>query len=420
MNADVPGEIAVIGAALLGNPSGVLELEDQDFTDHRTKTLAVVVRDLARANRKIDPIVINAELQARGMLSVRGMDSAWVSSLAAPENTPWLTSAHWYAKSVRTQTRMRLTQAAAQRLSRAAGAEGASDDLAELVATHTKMLENLPPELDDAHPDEPATIADLLKMEMTYDWLIPGLIERGERVVLVASEGGGKSVLTTQWAIALAGGLHPFTGERVCDPKRVLLIDAENGMRQTQRRYDWVGRRFPKAVPGWANRIQHHIRTEGLDLPGRDHGWFTRAAAACSPDLIIVGPAYKVMRGDPQRDNDVMALINVLDEVRKRHNAAVMVETHTGHGKDSAGARVIRPYGSSVWLRWPEIGIGLTRSEGDTGGKYANEYAVNHWRGAREERDWPEKIEKGLDNQIPWRPVENDYWSNIVRRGIPT
>jgi hypothetical protein len=419
INANVPAEIAVIGAALLGNPSGLIELEDQDFTDYRTKTVATVIRDMLRAGRAPDPIQVNAELQRRGKLSTSapGLDSAWVADIAAPKNTPMAASAHWYAEAVRLSTRLRVTQESAQRLARAANSDGASDELAEVIAAHAKQLENIPPELNGAAAAEPATIGDLLKMELNYDWLIPGLVERGERIVLVASEGGGKSVLTTQWAIAMAGGCHPFTGNPIGEPKRVLLVDTENGLRQTQRRYDWIGRRFPKAIPGWANRIQHHIRTEGLDLPGRDRSWFMNVAAACSPDLIIVGPAYKVMRGDPQRDNDVMALINVLDEVRTRHNAVIMVETHTGHGKDTAGQRVIRPYGSSVWLRWPEVGIGLARSDNDQGGKYATEYEVKHWRGAREERDWPELIERGTDDQLPWSPVGTDYWTTVARRG---
>ncbi len=420
MNTNTPAEKAVVGAALLGNPTGLLELDDQDFIDPRTKVVATIARDMLRAHpgRPLDPIQVNAELDRRGKLTEAhgGVDRGYVLSLAAIENTPMAASAQYYAEAVRTSTRVRLAQNAAQRLARATNGEGASDDLSELIAKHTETLAAIPPALDGSAPAEPATIADLLSMEFDHDWLIPGLIERGERVVLVAAEGGGKSVLSTQWAIAMAGGLHPFTGQPAGDPKRVLLIDTENGPRQTQRRYEWVGRRMPKARAGWAHRIQHHIRTEGLDLAGRDRSWLMKVAADCSPDLIIVGPAYKIMRGDPQRDNDVLALLGALDEVRTRHNAAIFIETHSGHGKDAGGVRIVRPYGSSVWLRWPEIGVGLVRSEGDQGGKFPTEYAVNHWRGAREERDWPELIERGTENQLPWSPVGSDYWTNAARK----
>lgn len=419
MNTNIPAEQAVIGAAMLGNASGLLELNDDDFTDPRHQIIVTTIRDMLRSGRTTDPIQVNAELTARGQLSgLRGgVEENYVRSLAAPELTPIAAAAGFYAEAVRTSTRLRLTAAAAARLTRAASAEAASDDLEELIANHTEALNHIPQALDAAAPAAPATIADLLNMELTHDWQIPGLIEKGERVVVVAGEGGGKSVLSTQWAIAYAGGVHPFTGEPCGDPKRVLLIDAENGLRQTQRRYHWIGERFTQAQPGWGKRIQHHIHTEGLDLVKRDRSWFLKVAADCSPDLIILGPAYKLMSGDPQRDSEVMALLGVLDEVRTKHRASLFIETHTGHGKDTSGSRIVRPYGSSVWLRWPEIGIGLKRGPGDQGEDFPTEYSVDHWRGAREERSWPKLIERGTKNQLPWSPVGSDYWTT-ARRGL--
>ncbi|MDV3166612.1 MAG: AAA family ATPase ['Waltheria sp.' little leaf phytoplasma] len=359
-----------------------------------------------------------AELERRGAFT-NGLSRAYTLGLADPENTPLVASASFYAEAVRTSTRLRLAHAVGERLSRAAAHDQAADDLTQIIANTATDLGHIPPPLDGAAAEKPATIADLFKVDLgENNWLVPGLIEHGERVVIVAAEGGGKSVLSTQWAIAIAGGVHPFTGQKVGDPKRVLLIDTENGPRQTQRRYEWVGKRFKNAEPGWAHRIQHHIRTEGLDLAKRDRAWLMKVAADCSPDLIIVGPAYKIMAGDPQRDSDVLALLSALDEVRVRHNAALFIETHTGHAKDGAGNRIVRPYGSSVWLRWPEVGIGMTRGPGDMGDKHVTEFAIGHWRGQREERDWPELIERGTPGQLPWNPVGTDYWTKATRKGI--
>ena len=61
-----------------------------------------------------------------------------------------------------------------------------------------------------------------------HDWVIPGLLERGDRFILTGSEGLGKSVLQRQLAVCAAAGVHPFNHPRV-EPVRVLLIDCENG-----------------------------------------------------------------------------------------------------------------------------------------------------------------------------------------------
>lgn len=415
MIADLPAELAVVGAAALGNPVGLMMLEDQDFTDPRCRTTATVLRAMIRDRRVLDPVQLASELQRRGLM--RGnLSHGFIANLASPDVTPSASAAGFYAEAVRTATRMRLTALAAERLVRATGAEGASDDLAELIAHHAAELGQLPPPLDGAVPEDPQTIADVLGMEFIHDWLIPGLMGRGERAVVVSGEGSGKSVLITQFAIAIAAGCHPFTGERRGEPKRVLLIDTENGLQQTQRRYQWVGERFVHAVPGWAHNIHAHIRTEGLDLAKKDRGWLMKVAADCSPDLIIVGPAYKLMAGDPQRDSDVLGLLSALDEARTAHNAAVLVETHAPHGSDAAGSRIVRPYGSSVWLRWPEIGLGLKRGPADQGASYVTEFQVDHWRGQREERDWPELLERGVQNQMPWSPVDSGYWETARRK----
>lgn len=43
-----------------------------------------------------------------------------------------------------------------------------------------------------------------------------------------------------------------------------------------------------------------------------------------------------------------------------------------------------RPYGASLWMRWPEFGIYL-----DANGP------MRHWRGQRDEREWPSALKRG-------------------------
>ncbi|NNG36926.1 AAA family ATPase [Nakamurella aerolata] len=402
----VYAEHAVIGSALLGSTRSLLELTDGDFTDGRCRLIATTIRDMLRREEHVDTITVADKLFGRvGPEHIHKLASA----------VPMADAGGWYAGIVRNATRVRVTAQAHRRALQALS----GDEPAEVVdQTHTDTisdLEAVPPLLDVAPDADPPTIADLLDLEFTHDWLVPGLMERRERIVLVAAEGAGKSVWLSQIGIALAGGCHPMTGQRIDGPKRVLLIDAENSLQQTQRRFRWIADRFgDRLTVGWARNVIHHIRPEGLDLPGRDRAWLMKVCAAASPDLIIFTPAYKLMRGNPQLDSDVLALLQVMDEVRVRHNAALLIETHTGHGLDETGRRAVRPYGSSVWLRWPEIGIGLTRHVVNEM-VMDDELAVGQWRGMREERAWPSVIQRGRDRQLPWIEAGSEYWGAVRR-----
>ena len=61
----------------------------------------------------------------------------------------------------------------------------------------------------------------------SYDWIIPNLLERRERVIVVAAEGVGKTMLARQVAITTSLGVQPFTFQRM-EPIRTLTVDLEN------------------------------------------------------------------------------------------------------------------------------------------------------------------------------------------------
>ena len=46
------------------------------------------------------------------------------------------------------------------------------------------------------------------KVDLSYDWVIPNLLERGDRVIIVAEEGAGKTTLARQVAL-LKFGRYP-------------------------------------------------------------------------------------------------------------------------------------------------------------------------------------------------------------------
>ena len=73
------------------------------------------------------------------------------------------------------------------------------------------------------------------------------------------------------------------------------------------------------------------------------------------------------------------------------YDLATLIEAHQPHGTNG-GHRPDRPYGASLWLRWPEFGLALT-----SGG------FIHHWRGPRDERKWPGALRRG--GHWPWLPA---------------
>ena len=64
-----------------------------------------------------------------------------------------------------------------------------------------------------------------------------------------------------------------------------------------------------------------------------------------------------------------------------------MMEAHQPYA--AGGRRAERPYGASLWSRWPEFGLHLAESG-----------ELRHWRGARDEREWPGALVRG--GEWPW------------------
>jgi len=216
--------------------------------------------------------------------------------------------------------------------------------------------------------------------EPEYDWLIPGLLERGDRLIITGPEGGGKTTLLRQMAVTSAAGIHPFTFENV-DPLRVLYVDVENSNRFSRRQFSpLVTQAKQHGRPIQPGQLIPLLR-DGIDLYSTkpDQEWLTDRVAINEPDLLIIGPLYKLADGDPNEEAPAKAVTKYLDTLRATYGVAIILEAHSPHG-DKTG----RPYGASLWKRWPEFGLEISAS-----GRF------RHWRGPRDERAYPAALTRG-------------------------
>lgn len=227
----------------------------------------------------------------------------------------------------------------------------------------------------------------------SYDWLIPNLLEKQERVIVVAAEGVGKTMLARQVAICTACGIHPFTYQRM-NPIRTLTVDLENPERIIRRTSRPIISQALHRSGIKKPALELFAKPAGLDLlKVSDRMLFEEQIEKSNPELIIMGPLYKSFVDPGGRTSEAIAVevAKYLDYIRSIYGCALWLEHHAPLGT-SMTSRDLRPFGSAVWSRWPEFGISLTP---DMVSGVPFVYDMKHFRGARDEREWPLKIKRG-------------------------
>jgi hypothetical protein len=232
-----------------------------------------------------------------------------------------------------------------------------------------------------------------------YDWVIPGLLERLDRMLLIGPRGYGKTTLWRQVAVMAGQGLHPFTFEPIA-PVRTLLLDFENPPRLIRRNTRPVVQqaRWSKGDRYAPDQAFLWHRPEGVDILSRvGRRAVEKALADVQPDLVCAGPFYKMFRkraGDKYEDV-AGELIAALDDMRVRHRCALLLEHHSTKDEET-------PMGSSLLMNWPEFGPSLVPEEKN----HRDVLLWSHWRGPRDERRWPKKLVRG--DIWPWHAVFDD------------
>ncbi|MFT4281214.1 AAA family ATPase [Microbacterium sp.] len=234
-----------------------------------------------------------------------------------------------------------------------------------------------------------------------YDWVIPDVVERRDRLMLTAGEGVGKSMLLRQLALMPAAGLHPFTFSRI-EPITALVVDVENSERQWRRA---IRRLADNAAQQGVRNPEDHCAVEILGKSDITQpqvlGDIHRKIDAVRPDLVVIGPLYRLAPAI-NKEEDAAAVLTALDSIRER-DVAMLIEAHAGHETSRQGVRNLRPRGSSALLGWPEFGLGLARDKNEdvVGGRAT--YSLLRWRGDRDHRAFPPKLRRG---QVwPWEPT---------------
>ena len=384
-----PPELELIGAALTDPRITTLtDISPHHFDNPEHGAIWQAITQLHEQGIKPDPALITAESTGR-------INPA---TLVAAIGTGIPANADAYADIIRAHAQRRDLLAA---LTRAKQQHDQGDDAERIITSLTAAL--------DTTTGTEVAIADAMTLDEFVDqdippqeWVIPGLLAKGDRLVLTGVEGLGKSMLARQLAVCAAAGLTPFDF-RTTEPKRALIVDCENPLRimadkLRALRDEMIYRNKPTEDRLWIKRFP-----QGLDLakPG-DRLTLHALCRMFRPDLLYIGPAYKLyVGGAQQREEDLARQVtSVLDGLREEFGFALILEHHSPHAPPGQ-KRSVRPIGSSLWLRWPEFGLGLAPLDGPITDKNGVRNAeLRPWRGGRDERPWPKELQSG--GTLPW------------------
>jgi len=174
------------------------------------------------------------------------------------------------------------------------------------------------------------------------DWL-PKL----GRLELFAPAKAGKSFLSLQLAHSIGQGL-PFLNLET-EQGKVLVLQFELGHEVLQYRMRLTGKDYKNVYVGTTFAMK--LDTQA----GQDQ--ILRAMEDIKPDVLILDPWYKLLKGDENEAQDVEKITDFLDtKIIQLHRCSIVVVHHSGKDRSRGGR------GSSVLEGWVDSYIAMQKT----------------------------------------------------------
>lgn len=377
----------------------------EDFIDPRYQTLYQAILAEYAETGTVNPITVHRRATTSGLRGVDLVDLyRWQEAISSATVAPTL------ADQVRDGAlRYRLGLMVGQMHQRISDTSApVADSVSEMLAALTQIRDGATGGTTLAAK----TLREILATEdEPEDWVIPDLFERGDRLILTGYEGLGKTTWLRQIGICAAAGLNPVTLEPLDRQIRVLFVDVENSERQWRRETRGIALVAERGGIG-SPRDYVHVHTGArMDLrKDRDLGLVHRLVDQHQPEILVIGPLYRLTPNGINNDEEAAPLIAALDTLRDR-GLVLAMEAHAPKG--SMGERNLAPRGSAALMGWPEFGFGLAPQDKDETGRIQTAEVVR-WRGDRDRRrQWPKTLWAG--GPLPWTAEEV---SNSTRQAL--
>jgi KaiC/GvpD/RAD55 family RecA-like ATPase len=181
------------------------------------------------------------------------------------------------------------------------------------------------------------TPLDLTIAPPEYEWLVDGLIARGDSTLLVGEPNVGKSWISLSLAVAVANGDDKWIKWNLNHQGRVLYIDEENP-------YDVVYHRLKQLGLEKHDNLRY-LHRQGVRLDKR-FDKFLDEAIAYNPSLIVMDSLTRLHTQDENNAGAMAALFNdSINVLTKETGSAILILHHTNKGESTSS--YVRTRGSS-------------------------------------------------------------------------
>jgi hypothetical protein len=188
------------------------------------------------------------------------------------------------------------------------------------------------------------------------DELLGGLVVRGQRIVLGAHTGEGKTTMGLQIIRAIVNAETFLDWAGPGAGARALVVDAEQGLRT-------VKRRLREARLDKSDSVDYLRVPDGLNL---DHDTeqalgLQRLLEEGGYAVVVLDPLYKLHSGDSNAERAAVDLMRVFDAWRDRYRFALLLPVHLRKPIPGERFSIHDVFGSSAYVRGAEVVLGIRR-----------------------------------------------------------
>lgn len=203
------------------------------------------------------------------------------------------------------------------------------------------------------------TAPDIHKKIKAVEWIVPGMIARGDVSLVVGAQKGGKSWLWLRGACELSTGGDFLDGFAEVDQQKVLYCMYDNvGEPRVNARIKKAGWNFNPEYIKFVYR--ENVREQGIniDLDKRD-SFFQAIVNEYRPDVVIIDTLGSSHDKNENKNDEMKPIMDKLTAIARDMNIAVVILHHTRKRKaieygtamqmdDSVGASIILRLASNI------------------------------------------------------------------------